>query len=131
MSITQTTRPDIADQSDDPAAATAGTGEATYLPIRTSTAPAASVLQAWDTDSDLEQPTGGTSVWGRRGLWLGLVAFFVAAVGEALLFAEDRRGLGVILLLVGAAVGVTAWNGRRSTALPDLRTRRGWWRIAW
>ena len=133
MSTTQTTRPDIAHPSDDSEAATtpdgAGIAEVPRLPVMASSTRA--TLQAWDTNSDLERPATPTSVWGRRGVWLGLAAFVVAAIGEALLFAEDKRGLGVILLVAGALVGVTAWNGRRSTPLPDLRTRTGWWRITW
>src|SRR5438046_1559970 len=112
MSITQTTRPDIARPSDDPGATTAsgaGLTDAPHLPVPAPSLPVAA-LQAWDTDSDLERPVNPTSVWGRRGVWLGLAAFLVAAIGEALLFAEDKRGLGVFLLLAGALVGVTAWN---------------------
>ncbi len=91
-------------------------------------------FQPWDTTSDSAEQAGQpASVWERRGLWLGLAALLVAAVGEYLLFAESSRGWGVGLLLAAVLAGVVAWSGARSTPVPFVSTGKGtvWWRIAW
>src|SRR5437773_1275823 len=83
MSVTQTTRPDIAHLSAESEAATvvggAGLTDAPHLPVPASSLPVAA-LQAWDTDSDLEQPASATSVWGRRGVCLGLAVLWLAGM---------------------------------------------------
>src|SRR5690242_15851581 len=44
-----------------------------------------------------------------RALWVGAVAFMVGGVGQALLFSEERRSLGLALLGLGLVLGVVAW----------------------
>jgi hypothetical protein len=87
-------------------------------------------FKAWDTTSDAVVPTSRASVWELRAIWLGLVAFAMAGVGEALLFSEERRGLGVALLLAAAVVAVVAW-GQWRTETPTASNIKKWWRIAW
>jgi hypothetical protein len=91
-------------------------------------------FQPWDTTSDSAEQAGQSdSFWERRGLWLGLAALFVAAVGEYLLFAESSRGWGVGLLLAAALAGVVAWSGARSMPVAFASRGQGtlWRRIAW
>src|SRR4051812_35726758 len=40
-------------------------------------------FKAWDTSADVALPAGRASVWELRGIWLGLIAFAVAGLGEA------------------------------------------------
>jgi Dolichyl-phosphate-mannose-protein mannosyltransferase len=65
-----------------------------------------------------------------RAVWLGVVAFAVGGGGEALLFSEDARGLGLALLGLGTVLGVIAWRDLRDAPLLETRNREGRW-IAW
>ena len=76
----------------------------------------ADVAQAADR---VERP-----LWKRRAIWLGVLAFLVGAGGEVLLFREEQRAQGAILLLVAMALGIVAWSGTRDAPLLTYRFQR-------
>lgn len=105
----------------------------------------------WDTDADMlttsrtrraaEQasekqgraarvfPLWLRRLWLHRGIWLGLAAIIVCALGQAALFQVERRGEGVLLQVLAMVMAAVAWSGLRDAQLlPTGGDPRRQWR---
>lgn len=72
-------------------------------------------------------------VWLHRGIWLGLAALIVCALGQVALFQIERRGEGAVLQVLAMVLAAVAWSGLRDAKLltPDGEPRRWLHLVRW